>query len=104
MRSEVTAEAIRTRSRFALCHLAFKAIRKLHKPSNRIADTANDAFRRLAVAGPQPLSTNPGDKNEPAGHEVKREREVIAFQPVVTPEPPLAIPKDRRQLGPRRIA
>ena len=104
MRSEVVSEAIRTRNRFALCHLAFKAIRKLHKPSNRIADTANDAFRRLAVAGPQPLSTNPGDKNEPAGHEVKREREVIAFQPVVTPEPPLAIRKGRREPGTRRIA
>jgi hypothetical protein len=103
MRSEVVSEAIHTRSRFALCQLAFKAICKLHKPGNRIADTANDAFRRLAVAGPQPLSTNPGDKNAPAGREVKRERDVIAFQAVAAPKPPLAIPKDGRKLGTRRI-
>jgi len=66
MRSGLVSEAINTRSRFALCHLAFKAIRKLHKPSARIQDTANDVFRRLADAGPQPVSMNPADEDAPA--------------------------------------
>jgi hypothetical protein len=51
MRSEIVFEALRTTSRYTLCHLAFKAIRKLHRPSNRIQDTANEVFRRLAGVG-----------------------------------------------------
>ncbi len=35
-------------NRFALCHQAFKAIRKLHKPNDRIQDTATEALKRLA--------------------------------------------------------
>ena len=88
MRSEVVSEAIRTRNRFALCQLAFKAIRKLHKPGTRIQDTANGAFQRLAGAGLQTVSTNPGDENEPAGREVKREQDAVVAQAVVAPEPP----------------
>jgi len=41
-------------SRFELCHQAFKAIRKLHNPANRIQDTTNDALQRLAGAERQP--------------------------------------------------
>jgi len=43
-------------SRFALCHQAFKAIRKLHNPANRIQDTTNDALQRLAGAERQPAN------------------------------------------------
>lgn len=78
MRSEIVLELLRTTNRFALCHLAFKAIHKLHNPSNRIQDTANDALRRLAGAERKQMSTNPRDENESAGLEVKRERDAIA--------------------------
>jgi hypothetical protein len=50
MRSEIVFEALQTTNRFALCHLAFKAIRKLHSPGTRIQDTTNDALQRLASA------------------------------------------------------
>ena len=53
MRSEIVIEALHTTNRFALCHLVFKAIRKLHNPSNRIQDTMNDAFQRIAGAEEQ---------------------------------------------------
>ena len=53
MRSEIVIEALHTTNRFALCHLTFKAIRKLHNPSNRIQDTTNDALRRIAGAEEQ---------------------------------------------------
>jgi hypothetical protein len=77
MRSEIVFELLRTTNRFALCHLAFKAIHKLHNPSNRIQDTANDALRRLADAERQ-ASTAPENANESAGLEVKREPDAIA--------------------------
>jgi hypothetical protein len=35
-------------NRFELCHQAFKAVRMLHNPGNRIQDTTNDALHRLA--------------------------------------------------------
>ena len=78
MRSEIGFEALRTTNRFAFCHLVFKAVRKLHKPSTRIQDTANDALRLLAGAKRKQMSTNPRDENESAGLEVKRERDAIA--------------------------
>ena len=78
MRSEILSETLGTKNRFAFCHLVFKAIRKLHKPSTRIQDTANDALRRLAGAERKQMSTNPRDENESAGLEVKRERDAIA--------------------------
>jgi hypothetical protein len=31
-----------------LCHQIFKVVRKLHKPGNRLEDTATDALQRLA--------------------------------------------------------
>jgi len=53
MRSDIVFKALHTTNRFALCHLAFKAIRKLHNPGNRIQDTANNAIRLLAGAEQQ---------------------------------------------------
>jgi hypothetical protein len=34
-------------NRYELCHRAFKAIRRMHRPGNRIQDTTNDVLRRL---------------------------------------------------------
>ncbi len=48
MRAHIVFAALQTQNRFALCHLAFKSIRKLHKPSTRIQDTANDVLQRIA--------------------------------------------------------
>jgi len=48
MRSDIVFDALRTKNRFALCHEAFKAVRLLHKDNTRIADTTNDALKRLA--------------------------------------------------------
>ena len=61
MRAHIVLAALQTQNRFTLCHLAFKSIRKLHKPSTRIQDTANDVLQRLAgVEGQQvgPESAN----------------------------------------------
>ena len=53
MRAHIVFAALQTQNRFALCHLAFKSIRKLHKPSTRIQDTANDVLQRLAAVEEQ---------------------------------------------------
>jgi hypothetical protein len=50
MRSEIILAAFHTTNRFALCHQVFKIIRKLHKPGDRVQDTASDALQRLAGA------------------------------------------------------
>jgi len=50
MRAHIVLAALQTQDRFTLCHLAFKSIRKLHKPSTRIQDTTNDVLQRLAGA------------------------------------------------------
>ena len=55
MRAHIVFAALQTQNRFALCHLAFKSIRKLHKPSTRIQDTANDVLQRLAGVEAQPI-------------------------------------------------
>ena len=51
MRSEIVFEALRATNRFALCHLMFKAVRKLHNPGTRIQDTTNDALQRAYISG-----------------------------------------------------
>ena len=66
MRSEIVFEALRTTNRFALCHLAFKAIRKLHNPGTRIQDTTNDALRRLARIKRQEGSIGAENANDAA--------------------------------------
>lgn len=67
-------------NRFALCHQAFKAIRKLHKPSDRIQDTASDALNRLAGVAQREAAI--GTENAPAtaGPEVAQEQIAIAPQ------------------------
>jgi hypothetical protein len=72
MRSEVVFEALRTTSRYTLCHLAFKAIRKLHNPSHRIQDTTNDVFQRLADVGRQEVLVRP--ENDAEGLEIGPEQ------------------------------
>jgi hypothetical protein len=74
VRSEILSETLGTKNRFAFCHLVFKAIRKLHKPSTRVQDTANDVLQRLAGLEEQRASANAGDGNKLAVLEVKRKR------------------------------
>ena len=53
MRSELVFGATTyVSNRFLLTRLAAKAIRKLHKPNTRIADTTNDVFVRFSRANP----------------------------------------------------
>lgn len=53
VRSEIALASLLTKNRFALCHQVFKIVRKLHKPGNRVQDTATDALQRLAGAEQQ---------------------------------------------------
>jgi len=78
MRSEIVFEALQTTNRFALCHLAFKAIRKLHRPNNRIQDTATDALQRLAGAEQQKNSIAPENATDVPAIEVGLEQPAIA--------------------------
>lgn len=71
MRSEILSETLGTKNRFAFCHLVFKAIRKLHKPSNRIQDTANDALQRIAGLEQQRALANAGAEDKVAVLDVK---------------------------------
>jgi vacuolar-type H+-ATPase subunit D/Vma8 len=48
MRSEIVLASLLTKNRFELCHQIFKTVRTLHKPGNRVQDTATDALQRLA--------------------------------------------------------
>jgi hypothetical protein len=59
MRSDIVFAALATKNRFVLCHEAFKAIRLLHKSNTRIADTTNDALKR--IAGAEQFLLNPED-------------------------------------------
>jgi hypothetical protein len=65
-------------NRFALCHQAFKAIRKLHKPNERIQDTAADALKRLAGVAQRESSIGPGNANDATGLEVSQPQPAIA--------------------------
>jgi hypothetical protein len=60
-------------NRFELCHQVFKAIRKLHKPSDRIQDTATDALKRLAGAAQRVASIGPENANDAARLEAGQE-------------------------------
>jgi hypothetical protein len=66
MRSEIVLAALHTTNRVMLCHLAFKAIRKLHNPGTRIQDTTNDALRRLASTERQEGSIGAENTNDAA--------------------------------------
>ena len=78
MRSKIVFEALRTTNRFAFCHLLFKAVRKLHKPSSRIQDTANNALRLLAGAEQEERALAPKNANDAAAIEVGLEQSTIA--------------------------
>ena len=78
MRSEIVLAALRTINRFAFCHQVFKAVRKLHKPSTRVQDTANNALRLLAGAEQQKRSIAPENANDAAAIEVGLEQSAIA--------------------------
>jgi hypothetical protein len=51
-------------NRFELCHQAFKAVRMLHNPGNRIQDTTNDALHRLAGVVQDEASLPAGSPSE----------------------------------------
>ena len=86
MRAHIVLAALQTQNRFALCHLAFKSIRKLHKPSTRIQDTANDVLQRLAGMEGQPVGAESAKaiENEPG--------QSAAASQVEIPSAPLADP------------
>ena len=50
--------------RFDLCHQVFKAIRKMHKPGNRIQETNHDVLQRLSGARQQEAPVDPESANE----------------------------------------
>lgn len=53
MRSDLVFGALKyVPNRFLLTKLAAKAIRELHKPATRIAETANDVLERFGRANP----------------------------------------------------
>ena len=57
MRSDLIFGALaHVRNRYELCQLASKATRKLHKPTTRLQDTANDVLVRFHENNPM----NPG--------------------------------------------
>ena len=60
MRSDLIFGALaHVRNRYELCQLASKATRKLHKPTTRLQDTANDVLVRFH-------DNNPADRNSVA--------------------------------------
>ena len=53
MRSDIVFGALaQVTNRYTLCQLASKATRKLHKPTTRIEDTANEVFVRFHHESP----------------------------------------------------
>jgi hypothetical protein len=80
MRSEIVLAALHTknRNRFELCHQIFKVVRKLHKPGNRIQDTATDALQRLEGAKQPKSSIAPENANDGTAIEVRPEQSAIA--------------------------
>jgi hypothetical protein len=53
MRSDLIFGALaHVENRYTLCQLASKATRKLHKPTTRIQDTANEVFVRFHHESP----------------------------------------------------
>lgn len=66
MRPDIVKTLETGQNRFELCHQAFKAIRKLHNPGNRIQDTTTTAFQRLFRAEHQEVSVDPENGNPAA--------------------------------------
>jgi hypothetical protein len=88
MRAHIVLAALQTQNRFTLCHLAFKSIRMLHKPSTRIQDTTNDVLQRLA--GTESPQIAPVGEIGAIPVENKREKSAIASQAGGPPAEPLA--------------
>ena len=78
MRSEIDLAALHTKNRFELCHQVFKIVRLLHKPGNRVQDTATDALQRLADAEQQKGSIGAENANDAAAIEVGLQQSAIA--------------------------
>jgi hypothetical protein len=58
MRSDLIFGALaHVRNRYELCQLAAKATRKLHKPSTRLQDTANEVLVRFHESNPMNTSS-----------------------------------------------
>jgi hypothetical protein len=86
VRAHIVLAALQTQNRFTLCHLAFKSIRKLHKPSTRIQDTANDVLQRLAGVEGQPVGAESANaiENEP-GQSAAASQAGIPSEPLADP-------------------
>ena len=66
MHSDIVKTLETGQNRFELCQQAFKAIRKLHHPGNRIQDTASTAFQRLFRTEGQEVSVDTKNGNAAA--------------------------------------
>jgi hypothetical protein len=65
MRSDLIFGALaHVRNRYELCQLASKATRKLHKPTTRLQDTANEVLVRFHDNNPM-LSTSENELETP---------------------------------------
>jgi hypothetical protein len=86
VRAHIVLAALQTQNRFALCHLAFKSIRKLHKPSTRIQDTAKDVLQRLAGVAGQQVGAESANaiENEP-GQSATASQAGILSEPLADP-------------------
>ena len=94
-------------NRFELCHQVFKAIRKLHKPNDRIQDTAADALKRLAGVAQREAQIGLENANDAAGLEVKQEQLAVAPQAEAPRPEPLAVdipPSETSVLVPAEFA
>jgi len=61
MRSDLIFGALaHVRNRYELCQLAAKATRKLHKPTTRLQDTANEVLVRFHDSNPMNSAMNSG--------------------------------------------
>jgi len=76
--------------RFELCHQVFKAIRKLHKPNDRIQDTATDALKRLAGVAQREAAIAPELANDAPGLEVRQEQFAIVAEAEIPRPAPIA--------------
>ena len=78
MRSEIILASLHTKNRFELCHQIFKVVRTLHKPGNRVQDTATDALQRLVGVEQQNSSIALENANDSVAIEVGLEQSAIA--------------------------
>jgi hypothetical protein len=65
MRSDLIFGALaHVRNRYELCQLAAKATRKLHKPTTRLQDTANEVLVRFHESNPMNTASMSSSFNE----------------------------------------